>query len=64
MIIKLDTTKCLSCGLCESLAPTVFTLKTGIVTLIPNQENLTPKEQEQARTAASSCPSEVISITE
>jgi len=62
MKIKLDTTKCLSCGLCESLAPTVFTLKTGIVTVCKDQEKLTPKEQEQAHTAASSCPSGVISL--
>jgi len=62
MDIHLHTDKCLSCGLCTSIAPQLFSLDSGVVALKKNPDVYTEKDQKLAKEAASSCPSETIEI--
>jgi len=64
MKIKLDTTKCLSCGMCTSIAPDLFSLDSGLVTLKKNPSAYTEADKKSAREAASACPNSVITVIE
>ncbi len=58
-----DTDLCLGCGICEGVAPDVFSLGPegfAVVLLNPVPE----KFQADARDAAEQCPEEAISIEE
>lgn len=64
MNITLQKNQCISCGTCAALAPTVFSIQTGVVSLIKDPKDLTPEEQNQVRQAAQMCPSGVIEVTD
>ncbi len=52
----------MSCGLCASIAPELFTLDSGVVALKKNPDAYTEKDKKLATEAAKSCPSEAIEI--
>ena len=56
--------KCLSCGMCSSIAPELFSLDTGLVTIKKQPDTYTEEDKKLAREAAAACPNEVIIITE
>jgi ferredoxin len=61
MKVVVDPDTCLGCGICEGLAPDVFSLGAepyAVVLLNPVPENL----QEAVRDAADQCPEESITI--
>ncbi len=64
MQVTLQQDKCLSCGLCASIAPELFSIDTGIVTVKKQPETYTEKDKNLCKEAAASCPNGVISITE
>lgn len=64
MTIKLHTDKCLSCGTCVAMAPSVCSLDTGTITLKKNSSDLTEEEQKQVQQAAAMCPNSAIEVTE
>lgn len=63
MNVSLNQDKCLSCGMCSSIAPELFSLDTGLVTLKKQPETYTEEDQKLASEAAAACPNEVIEIT-
>jgi len=64
MNVTLHTDKCISCGTCAALCPTVFSIDSGVVTLLKNPSTFTEEEKTQVKQAASMCPSGVIEVTE
>ena len=64
MKITLHTDKCISCGLCTSIAPDIFSLDTGTVSLKKDPKTFTEEDKKLAREAAAACPNGVIEITE
>jgi len=64
MNVILHTDKCISCGLCASIAPDLFTIETGVVSLKKNQKTWTEEDWKKAKEAAASCPNSVIEIME
>jgi len=64
MNAKLDTTKCISCGVCASIAPDLFTVETGIVSFKKDSKTWVADDWTKAKEAAAACPAEVIEITE
>jgi ferredoxin len=64
MTITLHTDKCLSCGMCSSIAPELFSLDTGIVALKKDQATYSQEDKTLANEAAKACPNDVIEITE
>lgn len=64
MIITLHQDTCMSCGLCASTAPTVFSIDTGVVTSKKDSGALTDEEKMLAKKAASECPGGAIEVTE
>lgn len=64
MDIKIHTDKCISCGMCASIAPDLFSIDSGIVTLKKDPTTYTEEDKKLAREAAQSCPNGVIEITE
>jgi ferredoxin len=64
MQVTLQQDKCLSCGMCASIAPELFSLDTGIVAIKKQPETYTETDKKLCREAAASCPNEVIGITE
>jgi len=63
MNVTIQPEKCLSCGMCASIAPDLFSLDTGLVTLKKQPETYTEEDQKLASEAAAACPNEVIEIT-
>ena len=64
MNVTLHTDKCLSCGLCASIAPDVFTIETGVVSFKKDPKTWTEEDWKKAKEAAAACPNNVIDITE
>jgi ferredoxin len=64
MKITLHTDKCISCGLCTSIAPDIFSLDTGTVSLNKDPKTFTEEDKKLAREASAACPNGVIEITE
>lgn len=64
MNVTLHPDKCLSCGMCASIAPDLFSLETGAVTLKKQPESYTEEDKKLAKDAAASCPNSVIEVTE
>ncbi len=62
MKITIHTEKCLSCGMCASIAPELFSLYTGIVTLKREDTTYTEEDKKLATEAAAACPNNVIEI--
>ena len=58
MKVKVIEEKCISCGLCENIAPEVFTLEGGSTAKVKKQ----PDEENAAAAAEAvqSCPTEAI----
>jgi ferredoxin len=63
MNIVLHTEKCLSCGMCASIAPELFSIDTGVVSFKKDPKDWTAKDWKMAQEAAVSCPNGVIEIT-
>lgn len=63
MNVTLSQDKCLACGMCTSIAPDLFSLDTGIITLKKDPASYTEADKKLAKEAAAACPNEVITIT-
>lgn len=63
MTITLHSDQCMSCGLCASTCPAVFSIDTGVVTLKKDANTLTDEEKGLANQAASECPANAIEIS-
>ncbi len=60
MKVKVIKEKCIHCGICATIAPSVFVIPdddTALVKAQPTQENET-----QAKEAADTCPTEAIEV--
>lgn len=64
MKIVIHSDRCLSCGSCAAIAPALFSVDTGTVTLVKDPATYTPEEKELAKQAASMCPGGAIEIVE
>jgi ferredoxin len=64
MKITLRSENCLSCGTCVALAPELFSIETGTVTLKKDPTTYTEEDKKRARDAAAACPNQVIEIVE
>lgn len=64
MKIILHTDKCITCGSCVAVAPDLFSIDSGIVSLKKNPEKYSGEDKKKAHQAASICPNEVITIIE
>lgn len=64
MNVILHADKCISCGLCATIAPELFTIETGVVSLKKDPKTWGPEDWKKAKEAASSCPVGAIEITE
>lgn len=64
MKVTIHQDKCLSCGMCASIAPELFSLETGLVTIKKQPETYTEEDKTHAREASEACPNGVIEIQE
>lgn len=64
MQVTLQQDKCLSCGMCASIAPELFSIDTGLVTLKKQPETYTEEDKKLSAEAAAACPNDVIHSTE
>ena len=64
MQVTVQQDKCLGCGMCSSIAPELFSLETGLVTIKKQPDSYTEEDKKLAREAVAACPNEVITITE
>lgn len=64
MKITVHTDKCLSCGMCASIAPELFSLESGVVSIKKNPATYTEEDKKLAKEAAMSCPNSAIEIDE
>lgn len=64
MKINLHTDKCISCGMCAAVAPDLFSIDSGVVTLKKNPATYADADKKFAREAAAACPNGVIEIIE
>ncbi len=60
--VKVNTLKCLGCGMCVNLCPNVFELKNG-KSSVKEKANL-EKNKECIKEAENNCPVEAIEIKE
>lgn len=63
MKINLYTDKCIGCGMCAAVAPDLFSIDSGIVTLKKDPATYTEDDKKFAREAAAACPNDVIEIS-
>lgn len=59
--VKVIRDKCISCGSCEALASEVFELDGEGISVVKSQDGNTDKEK---LTAAQSCPTDAIVVTD
>jgi len=64
MNVRLHSDKCIVCGMCASIAPDLFSIDTGVVTLKKDPKTYTEEDWKKAKEAAAACPVEVIEIVE
>lgn len=66
MNVKLHTDKCIACGMCAGVAPDLFTIDSGVVSLKkdPATYAYADADKKLAHEAAAACPNGVIEITE
>lgn len=64
MTTQLHTDKCISCGMCAAVAPELFSIDGGVVSLKKDPSTYTDADKKFAREAAAACPNGVIEITE
>ncbi len=64
MKINLHTDKCISCGMCASVAPDLFSIDSGVVTFKKDPTTYTEEDKKLAHEAAVACPNGVIEIIE
>lgn len=64
MNIILHTDKCISCGMCATIASDLFSIETGVVSFKKDPRTWGPEDWQKAKEAASSCPNGVIEITQ
>lgn len=64
MKVSLQTDDCIACGLCSTIAPDIFSIDTGAVSLKKDPATFTEEDKAKVREAASSCPSGVIRPSE
>ena len=60
MKVQVDKEKCIHCGICASIAPFVFVIPDDDAAKVKSQP--TKENEEQAREAVHSCPTEAIEI--
>jgi len=64
MKINLHIDKCIGCGMCTAVAPDLFSIDNGIVSLKKDPATYTEDDKKFAREAAAACPNGVIEIIE
>jgi len=64
MKINLHIDKCIGCGMCTAVAPDLFSIDSGVVTLKKDPATYTDADKKFSREAAAACPNGVIEITE
>jgi ferredoxin len=64
MNVILHTDKCLSCGMCASIAPELFTLDSGVVAFKKEPATWNADDWKKAKEAALACPNSVIEISD
>lgn len=64
MNVTLDKKKCITCGMCASVAPELFSIDSGIVDLKKDPKTFTEEDKKAAKEAAGMCPNGVIQIVE
>ena len=63
MKITIDVEKCIGSGSCEMIAPEIFEVgNDGLVQLL--NDSPSAEQYSAARTAAASCPTQVISVND
>jgi len=62
MNIVLHKDKCISCGLCASIAPELFNVETGVVSFKKDPKTWNDQDWKKAKEAAEACPNGVIEI--
>ncbi len=64
MKITLHPDKCISCGLCASIAPALFSVESGKVAFIKDPKTWNAADWKIAKEAAAACPNDVIEIVD
>ncbi len=64
MKIHLHTDKCISCGMCAAVAPDLFSIDSGVVTIKKDSTIYTEEDKKLAHEAKAACPNGVIEIVE
>jgi len=62
MNVTIAPGKCLACGMCTAIAPELFSIDSGTVTLKKDPATYTEADKKLAKEAAAACPSSVIHI--
>ncbi len=62
VVIKRD--ECIACGMCESIAPEIFTMGEDGMATTKKDTNLNEEELELVQEAIEQCPVEIISLEE
>jgi len=64
MKIRLYTDKCISCGTCAAIAPELFSIDSGVVSMKKDPKTFTDEQKKLAHEVAIACPTGAIEITE
>jgi len=64
MNIILHTDKCITCGSCVAIAPDLFSIDRGVVSIKKDPKTWGDQDWQKAKDAAAVCPSGVIEIKE
>lgn len=64
MKVILHIDKCIVCGTCAAIAPALFSIDSGVVSLKKDPKTYTEEDKKLAKQAADSCPVGVIEIQE
>ena len=64
MNVILHSDKCIACGTCVAMAPDLFSVDSGVVTLKKDPKTYSEEDKKKAREAAKLCPNDVIEVAE
>lgn len=59
-MVKIDSTRCIGCGMCAAAVPSVFKIAGSVSTVIHQPEDL--RQTRQAFDAANGCPVNAITL--
>lgn len=63
MKVKVNRDACIGCGACQAIAPEVFELDDEGIS-VAKKEEVPKDEEENAKDASESCPTEAIEVEE